>query len=369
MGGFGPTDRALNIEPTFETNRAAEEVKLAPDELQTQPFGGYSFANPFPDTNPTVGAQILVKNLCKRAPFIAAASKRAQAASGARNSQIHRVPGQPSEGRALDGLMDIERTLKLGRQRGTGFRALLASSKSFGYHFLDVEWINFRIPKSIESLKKFGKELGSEVCDQNLRMVSEIVLRPGCRGGIKVIEVEIDAIPWIIIEIRMNLAEVRGAAPRELDPMPTTELRIAAPRDKVSTMPIPEVGQAAREKSLRLKFCRDGVPLFLISRQAPLPAQSNTKDDFFHAANIPGLREEEGNKATELFWKRFDDSAASDRKIWAQVQHYMAMGYCVVDMEIEAPWAMVAGTKTKMLPPPPALCSDYKKRPGRPKKT
>ncbi|RNJ56152.1 hypothetical protein D7B24_007635 [Verticillium nonalfalfae] len=369
MGGFGPTDRALNIEPTFETNRAAEEVKLAPDELQTQPFGEYSFANPFPDTNPTVGAQVLVKNLCKRAPFIAAASKRAQAASGARNSQIHRVPGQPSEGRALDGLMDIERTLKLGRQRGTGFRALLESSKSFGYHLLDVERINFRIPKSIESLKKFGKELGSEACDQNLRMVSEIVLRPGCRGGIKVIEVEIDAIPWIVIEIKMNLADVRGAAPRELDPIPTTELRIAAPRDKVSTMPIPEVGQAAREKSLRLKFCRDGVPLFLISRQAPLPAQSNTKGDFFHAANIPGLREEEGNKAIELFWKRFDDSAESDRQIWAQVQRYMAMGYCVVDMEIEAPWAMVAGTKTKMLPPPPAVCSNSKKRPGRPKKT
>lgn len=121
----------------------------------------------------------------------AAASKRAQAACGARNSHTHRVPGQPSEGRPLDGLMDIERTLKLGRQRGTGFRPLLESSKCFGYRFLDVKWINFRIPKSIEPLKEFGKELGSEVCDQNLRMVSKIILRPGYRGGIKVIEVEV----------------------------------------------------------------------------------------------------------------------------------------------------------------------------------
>ncbi|KAF3358358.1 hypothetical protein VdG1_05434 [Verticillium dahliae VDG1] len=368
MGGFGPTDRALNIDPTIETNRAAERLKLASDELQTQAFGEYTFENLYPHMKPRVAAQFLVKHLCERAPLVAAASKRAQAACGARNSHTHRVPGQPSEGRPLDGLMDIERTLKLGRQRGTGFRPLLESSKCFGYRFLDVKWINFRIPKSIEPLKEFGKELGSEVCDQNLRMVSKIILRPGYRGGIKVIEVEVDAIPWIVIEIRMDLAEVRGAAPKEFNPMPTTELRIAAPREKVSTMPIPEMGQAAREKCLRLKFCRDGVPLFLISRQAPLPAQSNTKGDFFHAANIPGLREEEGTKATELFWKRFDDSADSDRQIWAQVQHYMAMGYCVVDMDIEAPWAMVAGTKTRMLPPPPAVRSNSGKRPGRPKK-
>ncbi|KAG7119896.1 hypothetical protein HYQ46_007817 [Verticillium longisporum] len=178
MGGFGPTDRALNIDPTIETNRAAERLKLASDELQTQAFGEYTFENLYPHMKPRVAAQFLVKHLCERAPLVAAASKRAQAACGARNSHTHRVPGQPSEGRPLDGLMDIERTLKLERQRGT-----------------DVKWINFRIPKSIEPLKEFGKELGSEVCDQNLRMVSKIILRPGYRGGIKVIEVEIDAIP------------------------------------------------------------------------------------------------------------------------------------------------------------------------------
>ncbi|CRK26353.1 hypothetical protein BN1708_014496 [Verticillium longisporum] len=147
MGGFGPTDRALNIDPTIETNRAAERLKLASDELQTQAFGEYTFENLYPHMKPRVAAQFLVKHLY-------------------------------------------------------------------------VKWINFRIPKSIEPLKEFGKELGSE----------------------------------IVIEIRMDLAEVRGAAPKEFSPMPTTELRIAAPREKVSTMPIPEMGQAAREKCLRLKF-------------------------------------------------------------------------------------------------------------------
>ncbi|CRK46456.1 hypothetical protein BN1723_007064 [Verticillium longisporum] len=154
----------------------------------------------------------------------------------------------------------------------------------------------------------------------------------------------------------MDLAEVRGAAPKEFSPMPTTELRIAAPREKVSTMPIPEMGQAAREKCLRLKF-------------AEMVYHFEHEGRLLSCGHIPGLREEEGTKATELFWKRFDDSADSDRQIWAQVQHYMAMGYCVVDMEIEAPWAMVAGTKTRMLPPPPAVRSNSGKRPGRPNKT
>ncbi|KAM0328485.1 hypothetical protein ACHAQA_004892 [Verticillium albo-atrum] len=355
VAGFVPTDRALNIDPKLETNTVAKSVEVYMERLKIEPLSEFTFETPEGDLKAKEEGVLLARQRREREPFVTGSSKRVQAASGAWNSNIHRVPGQPAEGRATNYIMDIEQPMLQDGppQSRPGFGALLESAKESGYRAVDVKWINFRVPKDLSPMKEFGGELEPEPQKRQITMVPEVILRPLQRGGFRLLEVEIEAVPWLIIELETRLADVPGKVPNELDPMPTTWLRIAALKEKVSTMPIPDLAPEAQDKSLRLRFARDGVPLFLTCQKTKFlpPSLQKEQEDYFRAADVRSMRVASGEQAKKLFWAGFVRAANRDRNKWKKVQENMAMGYCIVDLELEGPWVKVAPTKPVVLPP------------------
>ncbi|ROT39366.1 hypothetical protein SODALDRAFT_323760 [Sodiomyces alkalinus F11] len=347
MGHYKAVDLARHISSTLETEQVPDD---APELFHiwdiSQSPSNDPVLRPFDTCLPNAVQRRLVM----------ASSRRLQAAAGVFNENIFRLPGVRQQERLPYQIMDIEppapRCSALDAE--TSFRGLFERSNASGYRMMTLASIHFQVPYSTLPFP-----LECHHPQRELPLQTGAHLRATKEGSITVFELNIDACVWFVFEMNLPLAEVEGHCPPELEPMPMSCLRLAVPKDKVTTRttpapPTPDIEpQRARQ---RLELCRDSIPLFVTgSKNLYIPSEHHGVEDFFQATKVTGMACRWRDKKTKkwakrrekfAFWKDFQRAAQLDKTQWTLVQEAMARGQCVVDMDILEPWRDVPRTKT-----------------------
>ncbi|KAK1639545.1 hypothetical protein BDP81DRAFT_512586 [Colletotrichum phormii] len=328
-----------------------------------------------------ISTQRLTDHIETRMPFIKEASSRLTAALRPCVKTLHTIQGLVARRRPGQ-IMNTEwqdscNTMSMNMS----FSAFQARSMRLnGYRRRAIQWIHFQ--RVGDSLKPFpGPPLDDDIAEDNPpSSTTEMFFEHGRKHELSLVELDITDINgakhrWICIEIAQPLAQVRGPAPIELTPMPQSFIKIAMPAENVLELPstrqhMPNekeqpnknhppqlgdfekltIGDSARSREdvkMRLRVCRNGMPIFVTgSKKGHIP-DSSPFADFLSAPGVTGLPWKETDKRVgkntvllrkREFWQRFFSAAEIDKERWASLQDAMARDECIVDITFKDQW-------------------------------
>ncbi|KAL2755134.1 hypothetical protein ACRALDRAFT_1071696 [Sodiomyces alcalophilus JCM 7366] len=361
MGRYDAVDSAHHISSRLDTNQGADIADRPMQDWETSSLRSNDpVLGPLdPGLSRTEQRRLVSQHRNDRMFFVSdtprpmmAAGRRLQAAAGVFNDNVFRIPCFQRENVSSSQIMDIDPPASEGRAMDaeTTFRGLFEKSKASGYRTMTLASINFQVPNSTSPFP-----LEYQYPQRELPLQTEAHLRSVENGSITVFELDMDSCIWLVFEMKLPLAEVEGHCPRELEPMPTSCLRFAVPRDKVTAQTVPPtLNKEPQRPRQRLELCRDSIPQFVTeSKNLYIPKAHQGFEDFFQATKVTGMEHSWKGKRTKpwvkrrersAFWKAFRMAAQRDKTRWAVIQSAMARGQCVIDMEILEPWRNVPGT-------------------------
>ncbi|OHF00346.1 hypothetical protein CORC01_04327 [Colletotrichum orchidophilum] len=295
---------------------------------------------------------------------------------------IHTIPGLNARRRAGQ-IMNVEWQHNYhGMSMNMSFSALQARSMELnGYRRRTIQCIHFQ-REEVMTQKPFpGPPLGADTAEAyGASSSTEMFFGHDQDHRLSLVDLYITDINgvrrrWVCIEIAKPLVQVKGPVPMELTPMPQSYVKIAAPGDKIlilkdTSQPLP-IEEEQRDKNeppqlgdfeklsicgpidgredvkMRLRMCRDGMPIFATgSKKGHIPGSSRV-EDFLSASEVTGLPWKETDrrvhqntvlKRKNEFWDRLRSAAEIDKQRWASLQDAIARNDCVVDITFQGEW-------------------------------
>ncbi|TQN74471.1 hypothetical protein CSHISOI_01020, partial [Colletotrichum shisoi] len=375
-GGIHLTDRVLGFPYALQQEGLAREV-----ETRNRMYGLSAMDTTLEmgdeeKDDPVKERRRLRQHFLARTPFVKGAHARLATVLRSHNKKVHTIPGLVTR-RQTGQIMNVEwRQDYGGMAMNMSFSAFQSRSmEANGYRRREIRCLHF-LRVNDKDRASLGPQLDTATAkDYGAEYSTEMFLQNGVDGNLSVIELDITDVTgrkrrWVCIEITKPLVQAHGPVPSELVPMPRSYLRIAAPSDKTSVMTTTEGFDAWRKPSqsphlgnfekltirgpvrtdnankVRLRMCRDGVPIFATGSKRGISDASRI-DDFLSANNVIGLPWKETdrrvsnntkNMRKHEFWERYHSAADTDKAQWMSLQDAMAKDNCVVDMTFEGEW-------------------------------